>query len=316
MKGLIYTVISILIVASVIAILLTYLNISYSLRKDTAEKIISDQLHYFAKNVEEDIERALRISSKRALIAAVDNVTLGGKHFDQGTAIDKIYELAQNGTLEGSRNDFMFNNSISFWMETIEEKANKTFKFKLNTSPIEIKPFDSFNILFRINFTINISDNTETIRIYRNGQKEVLISIEGLEDPLIPLYTNGRYRKTIWKCPFTDHSDLDNLKNDSYEGYFHDSIDGASFLDRLEGSLKTSDFYRDMSQNDIGLESFVNIERIKSLGLTVFENRPVIDYLYFDSSWGDPVSCVNGMPNWFKLDHQSANKYGVSLGPC
>ncbi|MEM7825357.1 MAG: hypothetical protein QW412_00675, partial [Candidatus Aenigmatarchaeota archaeon] len=104
MKGLIYTIISILFVASVITILVTYINISNFLRKDTGEKIISDQLHYFAKNVEDDIERALRISAKRALIAAVDNITLGGKPFPTGKAVEKINELAQNGTLEGSRN--------------------------------------------------------------------------------------------------------------------------------------------------------------------------------------------------------------------
>lgn len=313
MKGLIYTIISILIVASVIAILLTYLNISYSLRKDTAEKIISDQLHYFAKNVEEDIERALRISSKRALIAAVDNVTLGGKPFDQGTAIDKIYELAQNGTLEGSRNDFMFNNSINFWMKEIEEKANKTFKFKFNTSEIEIKPFDSFNILFRINFTINISDNTETIRIYRDGQKEVLISIEGLEDPLAPLYTDGRYRKTIWKCPFENNHvyedvgtyHFENLANDTENGYFHPSLYGPSFLDRLEGSLVAN--YQDSTL--LGLESFVNIQRLKGLGIEIQQNRSIVDFLYWNSSISSQdLSCywINSpdMPNWFRIDNE------------
>ncbi|MFH8086989.1 MAG: hypothetical protein QW609_04185 [Candidatus Aenigmatarchaeota archaeon] len=331
MKGLIYTIISILLVASVIAILLTYLNISYSLRKDTAEKIISDQLHYFTKNVEEDIERALKISAKRALVAIVDNVTLEGKPLDKKTAIGNISELIQYGTLKGSRNDIMFNNTLSYWIEEINKKANQTFKFNLTTGEVEIKPFDSFNILFSINFTINISDNTEKIRIYRNGRKEILVSIEGLEDPLMPLNTEGRYRKTIRKCPFNNHVEflggdpsdpsnynLDNLLNDSYEGYFHVSEDGASFLDRLEGSLKASDFYKNMAQNPIGLESFVNIERIRFLGLTEFENRPVIDYLYFDSSWGVLVSCINGTPSWLKLDDQNAIKYGVEnlLIPC
>ncbi|MEM5834341.1 MAG: hypothetical protein QXQ69_00650 [Candidatus Aenigmatarchaeota archaeon] len=314
MKGLIYTIISVLIVASVVAILLTYLNISYSLRKDAAEKIISDQLHYFAKNIEEDIERALRISAKRALIAAVDNVTLGGKPFEQGKAIEKIFELAQNGTLEGSRNDIMYNNSITYWMEEIEKKANKTFKFKLNTSEIEIKPFDSFNILFRINFTINISDNTETIRIYRNGQKEVLISIEGLEDPLAPLYTNGRYRKTIWKCPFeSNHTYQDssgnyhfeNLANDAENGYFHSSLYGPSFLDRLEGRLVAN--YQ--SSMLIGLESFVNIQKLKALGIEPQPNRTVVDFLYWNSSIrSEDLSCywINNpdVPNWFRIDNE------------
>jgi hypothetical protein len=314
MKGLIYTIISVLMVASIIAILLSYASISYSLRKDTAEKIISDQLHYFAKNVEEDIERALRIAGKRALVAAVDNVTLGGEPFPQGEAINKIFELAQNGTLDGSRNDFMVNNSISYWMDVIEEKANKTFKFKLNTSKIEIRPYDSFNILFRINFTINISDNTETIRIYRDGQKEALISIEGLEDPLIPLLTQGRYRKTIWKCPFESNHvyespqgtfHFENLANDTENGYFHSSLYGPSFLDRLEGSLVASDFYTSMASQNIGLESFVNIERLKGLGFIPIENRTIVDFLYFNTSVQPDCYYVDNteMPNWFRIDN-------------
>ncbi len=336
MKGLIYTIISILMVASIIAILLTYSSISYSLRKDTAEKIISDQLHYFAKNVEDDIERALRITGKRALVAAVDNVTLGGEPFPQGEAIDKIFELAQNGTLDGSKNDFMFNNSISYWTEVIEEKANKTFKFKINTSKIEIRPYDSFNIIFRLNFTINISDNTETIRIYRDGQKEVLISIEGMEDPLIPLLTQGRYRKTIWKCPFenihvyelppgTFH--FENLANDTENGYFHSSLFGPSFLDRLEGSLVASDLYKSMASQNIGLESFVNINRLKALGFTTVENKTLVDFLYFNTSVHLNCYYIDNpeMPSWFRIDNsvddqQRLMKYQLlfnpDLNPC
>ncbi|MGC8812372.1 MAG: hypothetical protein ACP5O8_02185 [Candidatus Aenigmatarchaeota archaeon] len=313
MKGLIYTIISILMVASIIAILTSYMSISYSLRKDTADKIISDQLHYFEKNVEEDIERALRISARRALVAAVDNVTLGGIAFPKGEAINKIFELAQNGTLDGSRNDFMVNNSISYWMEEIEKKANKTFKFNLTTSKIEIKPFDSFNILFRINFTINISDHTETIRIYREGKKEVLISIEGLEDPLAPLYSEGRYRKTIWRCPFESNHvyevsgvyHFENLANDTENGYFHSSLYGPSFLDRLEGSLIASDFYRNMATQNIGLESFVNIQKIKALGFTPTENKTLVDFLYFNTSAHPDCYYVDNpeVQKWFRIDN-------------
>ncbi|MEM7825358.1 MAG: hypothetical protein QW412_00680, partial [Candidatus Aenigmatarchaeota archaeon] len=200
---------------------------------------------------------------------------------------------------------------INYWMEKIEEKAIKIFNFKLNTSKIEIKPYDSFNILFKINFTINISDKTETIRIYRSGQKSALISIEGLEDPLAPLYTQGKYKKNIWRCPFennhvyqdaSNNYHFENLANDTENGYFHPSLYGPSFLDRLEGSLVTN--YKD--SNLIGLESFVNVQKLKTLGLTVQTNRTLVDFLYWNSSVKPSCYWLNhqDIQNWFRIDNE------------
>ena len=322
MKGLIYTIIAVLIVASTITILVTYANLSRSLRRDMAEKIISDQLYSFERNIEGDVERVLSIVGKRALIASADHVVTTGNPLDD--ARKRIRELMENGTLYGVKSDFVRNNTIFNWTQAIERIANKTnFFLNLKIGPIEVKPVDSFHIMFKANLTVNLTERTGRIRIDRFFEKSAIVSIEGLEDPLPPLMTSGLYKQTIKACPyvynhtFKDESGtwhLDNLEEDAINGYYHASNLSASYLDRLEGSLRTSDKYQKLAPGKlIGLQFFVNLQKLSSLGIEVKENQTVIDYLYWDSAFHRGYQ-VNGMSlDWFRIDNETEVINGIEL---
>lgn len=319
MKGLIYTLITILIVATIIGILFMYVNMSYSLTKDISNKIVSDQLHYFERNIEEDIERALYASGKRALVAAVNYVIKNNTFLDD--SIKRIKELMENGTIYNEAVLYMKDNTIGNWTTNIEKVANQAgYIMELDISSVDIRPLDSFNLAFKINVTINLTESTRSIRIDRFFEKSIIISIERIEDPLPSLKTGKKYRKIIIKCPFSEHVeqidgnyDFTNLKEDIKNGYYHPSKVGASFLDRLEGNLVTSSKYQNLAPSPdtiIGLEFFVNRLKLPTDDPTYNQkaNQSVIDHLYWDTqaykgySIDHPDIRDDPEVNWFKID--------------
>jgi hypothetical protein len=101
--------------------------------------------------------------------------------------------------------------------------------------------------------------------------------------------------------------DLSNLTSDIVNEYYHSSNKGASFLDRLEGRTNLSDKYM------YGLETFVNIQDMLEAEVPANTGSSVLDYRYWNNTNG--VSIRNGnydsVYNWFKIDSESANEYGI-----
>jgi len=272
--------------------------------------------------LERDVEKAVITAGKRAILAAINHTIGSGEGLDDAKA--RLEELANNGTLFGEENQYMKDNTISNWTNFIRRTVNSTsFKLNISLSEIEVKPYDSFNLLFELNLTINISDKTNYVRIDKFVEKDVLVPIEGFEDPLAPLKTNGLYSKTIKKSPFNTSQigvswSLEDMKEDVLEGYYHPSWEGASFLDRLEGRLTTSSKYQNLAPGrQIGLEHFVNLQSLYDLDLEIKENKTVVDHLYWDSNTYTSYR-VNGLDiSWFRIDNETcgtlthAQIYGV-----
>jgi hypothetical protein len=92
------------------------------------------------------------------------------------------------------------------------------------------------------------------------------------------------------------------LKDDLNNSYYHPSLYGASFLDRLEGKFFVQEKY--FKSKPIGLESFVNKDKILSAGLFVNTSLTNMDYLYFSGS-NVPSYSISGMPTNFRLDNET-----------
>jgi len=324
-KGIIYSITAILFIIAVFVVIILYSTLSRTLGSDISDKIVSDQMHQFEKNVENDLEKVITIVGKRAILSAVNYTTTSGNGLDN--SILRLTELVEDGTLYGNLSVFMFNNTIGNWTKSIEDIANVTgFQLSLSISPIQINPYDSFNLIFKANLTINVSEKTGYIRIDKFVEKNVIVSIETFEDPLPPLKTNGLYFKKITRCPYDDNHtfqdggtwNLTRLEDDAQNGYYHPSVLGASFLDRLEGSLITTAKYQNLVPGKtIGLEHFVNLQTLYNLGIPINTNKTVIDHLYWDSYTYTSYR-VNGFGiDWFRIDNETdgsmthAQIYGV-----
>jgi len=129
--------------------------------------------------------------------------------------------------------------------------------------------------------------------------------IAGASNALTAIQENQRIyldfaTKKVW--------DLKNLTSAIQNGYYRPSDDGASFLDRLEGRLTLSSKYK------YGLESFVYLPDLTNASLKIKSGNSVLDHSYWRNITGSPIRNGNYDPvfNWFKIDSNNANIYGVN----
>ena len=137
--------------------------------------------------------------------------------------------------------------------------------------------------------------------------------LEGLEDPLYMLSTNGFVKRTIQKANLTVYGSWAVDQTITSERYMA-TDDGPSFLDRMEGRTTNQEKYSGMSPEVIGLESFVNLQQISQVGIPVRENQSNIDHQYFNESTFTGCMVLNTSYPWFKLDSFHNATYGVPIG--
>ena len=155
--------------------------------------------------------------------------------------------------------------------------------------------------------SVNASNPSADMQLYRIFKATVPVSIEGLDDPLYTLKTNGVLKRAI-KKPNITISGAQNFDVAVGQGFYMSSNQGAGFLDRLEGRLTPSGKY-----DSGGLESIVYTPSLQANGIIVKPGQTDIDYLYFDSA-AYPGSPVNQSSySWLRIDAQHAATYNITL---
>jgi hypothetical protein len=102
--------------------------------------------------------------------------------------------------------------------------------------------------------------------------------------------------------------DFSNLTSDIKNGYYHNSSEGASFLDRLEGNITLSPKYQ------YGLESFIYLPDLTNANLQVNSQLSVLDHRYWRNIAGNSIRNGDYDPvyTWFKIDSTYAILYGIN----
>jgi len=131
-------------------------------------------------NIIRDSEKSLEIIGKRAISIATSHVI-------------------QDGYL-------MQGSMISDWAQNITNLADlKGYYLGLTFNNLEVKAYDSFNLLIESGLTINITDKNGVGSIARNDNIRKIVSITGFEDPLYPLNTNGRITHKIYETLYENN---------------------------------------------------------------------------------------------------------------
>lgn len=251
-----------------------------------------------------DSMKSFSIIGKRAMNAAINKVIIDGIGLEN--ANETLKELIINGTINGIPQPLMEDSTFNDWKNRIIEIVrNRGFDANITLQNLFIFMNDSFNLAINYSLGIFLTDEKTLSSINRTNSKIVLISIENLEDPIYPLNTFGRVTNYFRKSPhlFFHLNNTTQLTEDLNNSYYHPSLNGASFLDRLEGKYFVQEKYRVSSYN-IGLESFVNKEKVLISGLPINTNLTNIDYYYFSNSNITSFKILN-MPNYFKLDNET-----------
>jgi hypothetical protein len=103
---------------------------------------------------------------------------------------------------------------------------------------------------------------------------------------------------------------VDNLIIHTENSYYQSSVNGPSYLDRLEGKLQVQGKYSSQTSNVIGLESFIDKNELGLKGVPIIIGRTNVDYLYFTG--GTSGSCVKGLDSSFRVDSGHEDIYNVT----
>lgn len=198
-SGQMYSILMILMIVPILLFLVLYLTASQDLKFGTTEKIIADQQHQVAQEIENDFVRAMKITGKRALLAAVNKVAVDGEYLDNSTL--RIHELITNSSLYGYSNTLMANNTLSEWRSRVLSQEH-SFIIDASFSDPVVQNYDGINIKISMVVTVNVSDRLNASRIDRVVLKEVLVSVDGIEDPTFPLNTNDYVKRVVTAYPF------------------------------------------------------------------------------------------------------------------
>jgi len=305
MKGILFSMIMFFVVVFLVAFLLTQRSsVSFYSTQKALENRVEGILSLI-KNTFEDSERAVEIIGRRACVSAINYVVTNG--IPLASANETLAELMLDGKINSTFQPLMEYATIKDWIDTLEYLIEtQGLDAEIEISNLTITPFDSFNLQIDYVIKVKVSDLKTKTNITKLGKKSVILNIEYLEDPLYPLNTYGRVVNVIIKSPhwlnyYSDNTT--NLEDDLNNSYYHPSLYGASFLDRLEGKYFVQEKYG--GKSPIGLESFVNKDKILAAGLPINYNQTNVDYLYFSNANVTFYKIV-GMPDNFRLDNETS----------
>ncbi len=308
MRGLFYSMITMLLIAPLILIVISNINFNASEMDIAATQVAGGKLASFVKSIDDDMPRALNIMAKRAITESVVYLETNGSAFaDSGSVLD---ELISNGTIYGQTTNTNF--TVATWTFQLAQKG-KLYGLDTSVRVIDTRFYslDSKHVGTELSIIVNVSNSYANMSLYRIFNTTVAVPIEGFNDPVYTLHTNGILKRTI-KFPNITVSGAVNFDSAISEKFYMPSADGASFMDRLEGRLTSSGKYDSAGIN--GLETVVYLPDLQANGITIKPDQTDIDYLYFDSSVysGSPVS---GSTNaWLRVDAAHAATYNLTLG--
>ncbi|NTV24508.1 MAG: hypothetical protein HGA85_09190, partial [Nanoarchaeota archaeon] len=274
---------------------------SIASRVDTMSKFVGD--------FEEDLLRELFIGGYRSLIS-MNSYLSDSEGFVSD--FDIIYqEILVNGTANGTEMDLMTQEGvgadIKSWLGRINEKATElNILVGVEVDHVHVVQISPWEVALVFNATINISD-TKGLASW-NFQKEYIrnISIQGLEDPLYTVNSDGRVTNLINITPSTDFvndttEDSSVLLSHMTNSYYIESADAPSYLMRFAGNLSPSPF---------GIESLVDVNFLLAQGIEDTGNS-IVDYLYFSNLSTSLYCNITGLPDWARVDGDHLDDYEI-----
>ncbi len=201
--GQLYSLIAILMAIPILFFITYYISSVQTMKFGTSERIIADQLKETQRSIEMDFVRAVEISGVRACLGATDYMIREGQPLDDSEF--RFKELMENGTIFGNQTYVMQDNTINDWRNDIYS-ITPGFNLFLNYSNLSIQNHNGFNLIAKVRLDFNISDKLETAKISKNVDKEILIPLENIEDPIFPYKTYGIVPRSITFYPYPYHA--------------------------------------------------------------------------------------------------------------
>lgn len=258
----------------------------------------------FVFSLEEDIKRQIYISTFRALLSLEQYMTETGNYLDFVHV--RLREALLNGTVYGQNVSLMEGYTLTDWNGRIKDLADTVnVEVDYHIGDVTFEQHGPWTFDVKAGIVLFVRDKGGLAEWNRSEIIFVPFSIEGFEDPMYLIETNGRVVRKIQKTPYdplVDKTDVSNLTAHINGSYYIASPFAPSFLERFEG-IKTPD------TEGNGIESLVNVEELVEKGIQP-KAKTVVDYIYF--SGDNPRAYqIQGMPSWFRIDEEHLDLYGV-----
>ncbi|MEM0473381.1 MAG: hypothetical protein QXF88_01510 [Candidatus Aenigmatarchaeota archaeon] len=200
-KGILFGFMLVVISLSLITLLIIQKNISYkNYQRSYIESRIHDMNNLY-ESVVFDLSKAVEIITKRAISTAVSEIVTTGQPIENPN--EKLKELVFFGTINGQEKQLMQNSTIQDWISRINfVGGQKNYNISVSFNEFEIMPYDSFNLNVKGTISLNITDKNNIASIKRFYNFSEKVSIEGFEDPLYVLNTEGKATKVIKKTKY------------------------------------------------------------------------------------------------------------------
>ncbi|NJE45871.1 DUF2341 domain-containing protein [Thermococcus sp. GR7] len=226
----------ILLIIPLMLLLATYEDVSSQIIFAQSERMQVERTYRVVSYVELDLQRALEISGKRALVTVVDYIASTGDFLDPQdspanvTIRDLVLFKEASGISQSYVDKIMKDQTLKKWLINVSTELKKqgyTMEisntpltdlqtmsdrelrdFLINNVDITVAPLDSFRIVIRTRLkNVKIYDTANNVvyegSIPRQGYVYSIISIQDLEDPMFSALTNGRYFRSIQPCNYT-----------------------------------------------------------------------------------------------------------------
>lgn len=285
-KGIFFSMIAILLAGLLIASFVTYSKYKYSDQMGIISLRINT-MNDFLYSIEDDLERALYISSYRSLISLNEYIIDVNK--SGGTLLENVThafnQIIVNGTI-GSNTEqetLMVDQTITDWIEKMESLSSEIgITSDIALLSLEIGQSSPWAVEVKGNFSISAEDVKGLASWQKSSFSVVEIEVAGFKDPLYSNMTYGKL-KTIEKTSI-DEWNISNLITFLEEGSYAEKSSSPSFLMRMEGNLGGS---------PNGIISLIEEDDI------IHSNTSSVDFVH-----------------WGMLDNRSQKIQNISNGCC
>jgi hypothetical protein len=269
-------------------------------QKETRKRV--ETMNSFLFSLEKDLERQLYIGTFRSIFVIEDKIVQTGIYVPNTTAA--VQETFLSGTLYGESEPLMSGATFADMSQSLRERTEKIGANTTIYNPtISVTQDDPWHVKTTLTMQLELKDDSGLASWNKTEVITTYVDVQNFEDPLYVVNTQGLVTNKINKTllePLVTGSNVANLSAHATGSYYYASTIAPSFISRLEGSTAAS---------PQGIESFVNLNRLASQGITL-QDKTVIDYIYFSTQNPTSYRIVN-MPSWVKIDQPHLAVYGV-----
>lgn len=216
-KGLAYT--SFAVLAASLIVTMVSLQVTGSNQVETGNADRIGEAAFFLQSIFSDMDRSLRISTRRALTGTTNHIVLNGNALQNPEK--NVSEALENGTLNGEELNGTENASLQDWTSRVRDIADSS-GYSLDVR-VQNYSFNDTGFTVQSSFSVfaSLRDPTTLTTFNKTESTNTDVSIEGIEDSMLLLRSEGRYLTQYSKCGFSEPAEVLYTGSQNSTGYVH-----------------------------------------------------------------------------------------------